>query len=121
MNFLIDNTVQVTLSELIENNEFSSIVIRDLSDMKINDSYHIGTCTIRRIKPSVFNVGDKVKINVPGSPSHNKAGCIFSISGSGKYDVSYKKIHNNELLDFFYLRSKSSPNILFKAEELIKA
>jgi len=50
MNFIIDNEIKTTLSELIDNNDFNSIIIHHLTYMDINDIYHIGICEIKKIK-----------------------------------------------------------------------
>lgn len=50
MNFIIDNEIKTTLSELIDNNDFNYIIIQSLLLMDVNDIYHIGICEIKKIK-----------------------------------------------------------------------
>ena len=48
MNFLIDNSIQVTLIELIENNDLDQNTINELTKLSVNDVYFIGICEIKK-------------------------------------------------------------------------
>ena len=49
MNFLIDNSIEVTLTELIENNDLDQNTINELTELSVNDVYFIGICEIKKI------------------------------------------------------------------------
>ncbi len=49
MNFLIDNSIEVTLTELIENNDLDQNIINELTELSVNDVYFIGICEIKKI------------------------------------------------------------------------
>jgi len=49
MNFLIDNSIEVTLTELIENNDLDQNTINELTELSVNDNYYIGICEIKKI------------------------------------------------------------------------
>ena len=50
MNFIIDNEIKTTLSELIENNDFDTNEINELTELSVNGIYYIGICEIKKIK-----------------------------------------------------------------------
>ena len=50
MNFLIDNEIEVTLTELIENNDLDQDTITSLTELSVNDTFFIGICEIKKVK-----------------------------------------------------------------------
>ena len=49
MNFLIDNSIEVTLTELIEKNDLSQNTINELTELSVNDVYYIVLHEIKKI------------------------------------------------------------------------
>ncbi len=54
MNFLIDNSIEVTLTELIENNDLDQNTINELTELSVNDVYFIGICEIKKVKSMTY-------------------------------------------------------------------
>jgi len=53
MNFTIDNQTETTLNELIQANELDQNTINELINLKVNESYFIGICEIKKLGSTI--------------------------------------------------------------------
>ena len=123
MNFLIDNEIKTTLSELIENNDLDQDTITSLTELSVNDTFFIGICEIKKVKTvknfkTTINTSDKNIIeDIKRYNGVQDKNGLWIIAATTKYEKEQND-NNRIFKDYVVAEDITEEKILSKEERI---
>lgn len=116
MIFQIDNHTETTLNELIQANELDQITINELINLKVNESYFIGICEIKKLANDVNTLNEFCENIIIYSVRKNFNKDINGYYSKGKIIIDYSFVNTNQII-----KGNFKGNVNTPAESMYKS